>query len=180
MTVTKEEFRKALGRFATGVTVITVTKDNGAVHGVTVNAFASVSLDPPLVLVCIDHRSRTLPLLHARKRFGVNVLTEDQRAIAEYYARAEKNPEETRDLGVRFANSEGGAPKLEGCLAYLSCHVVSTQEAGDHTVFIAQVVQAFVREGQPLLFSAGKYGTLGDEVSRRRKTARERFRDPGS
>ena len=88
MTVTKEEFRKALGRFATGVTVITVTKDNGAVHGVTVNAFASVSLDPPLVLVCMDHRSHTLPLLHARKRFGVNVLAEGQRAIAEYYARS--------------------------------------------------------------------------------------------
>ncbi len=173
MTVTKEEFRMALGRFATGVTVITVTKDNGAVHGVTVNAFASVSLDPPLVLVCIGHRSRTLPLVHARKRFGVNVLADDQRAIADYYARSEKNPEETRGLGVRFENTEGGAPKLEGCLAYLNCQVVSAQEAGDHTVFIGQVVQAVVREGQPLLFSEGKYRTLGHEMSPKRKGARE-------
>ena len=76
---------------------------------------------------------------------------------------------------MRFANTEGGAPRLEGCLAYLNCDVVSAQEAGDHTVFIGQVVEAVVREGQPLLFSAGKYRTLGDEVSQKRRAARKQF-----
>ena len=86
MAVTEEEFRKALGSFATGVTVITVDYE-GAVNGMTANAFSSVSLDPPLVLVCVDHRARTHAHLHAKKRFGVNVLAEDQQAISEYYAR---------------------------------------------------------------------------------------------
>ena len=86
MTVTPTEFRSALGSFATGVTVITVDSE-GEVHGMTANAFSSVSLDPPLVLVCVDHRARTHAHLHARKRFGVNVLAQDQRIISEYYAR---------------------------------------------------------------------------------------------
>ena len=80
------EFRNALGSFATGVTVITVDYE-GEVHGMTANAFSSVSLDPPLVLVCVDHRARTHAHLHARKRFGVNVLAENQQIISEYYAR---------------------------------------------------------------------------------------------
>src|SRR6201984_3352899 len=86
MTVTQAEFRKALGCFATGITVITVDYES-EVHGMTANAFTSVSLDPMLVLVCVDQRARTHAHLHAKKRFGVNVLAEDQRAISEYYAR---------------------------------------------------------------------------------------------
>src|SRR5438045_9753248 len=87
MGVTQTEFRKALGCFATGVTVITVDYE-GEVHGMTANAFTSVSLDPLLVLVCVDHRARTHAHLHAKKRFGVNVLAADQQVISEYYARA--------------------------------------------------------------------------------------------
>src|SRR5580704_10978989 len=86
MTVSPSEFRKALGCFATGITVITVDHEN-EVHGMTANAFTSVSLDPMLVLVCVDQRARTHAHLHAKKRFGVNVLAEDQRLISEYYAR---------------------------------------------------------------------------------------------
>src|SRR5437016_2386329 len=85
MSVTQTEFRKALGSFATGVTVITVDYES-EVHGMTANAFASVSLDPPLVLVCVDQRARTHAHLHSKKRFGVNVLSQDQRTISEYYA----------------------------------------------------------------------------------------------
>src|SRR5437870_578457 len=87
MSVTQLDFRKAMGCFATGVTVITVDQA-GEVHGMTANAFTSVSMDPLLVLVCVDHRARTHAHLHAKKRFGVNVLAEDQRAISEYYARS--------------------------------------------------------------------------------------------
>src|SRR5690348_7993196 len=87
MGATSTEFRKAMGSFATGVTVITVDFD-GEVHGMTANAFTSVSLDPMLVLVCVDHRARTHAHLHARKRFGVNVLASHQKPISEYYAKS--------------------------------------------------------------------------------------------
>ena len=86
MALNPAEFRKAMGCFATGVTIVTVDLD-GEVHGMTANAFASVSLDPLLVLVCVDRSARTHAHLHARKRFGINILSEDQRAISEYYAR---------------------------------------------------------------------------------------------
>ena len=92
MSLNSLEFRKAMGCFGTGVTIITVDLE-GEVHGMTANAFASVSLDPPLVLVCVDHDTRTHTHLHTKKRFGINVLCEDQRAISEYYARAERTHE---------------------------------------------------------------------------------------
>ena len=92
MSVTQAEFRKAMGSFATGVTIITVDFED-EVHGMTANAFTSVSLDPMLVLVCVDRSARTHAHLHAKKRFGVNVLAEHQRAISEYYARPERTHE---------------------------------------------------------------------------------------
>ena len=92
MTLNPSEFRKAMGSFATGVTIITVDLD-GEVHGMTANAFASVSLDPLLVLVCVDSSTRTHEHLHSRKRFGINVLSADQRAISEYYARPDRTHE---------------------------------------------------------------------------------------
>src|SRR3974390_3668922 len=102
MSFHSSEFRKAMGGFATGVTIITVDLD-GEVHGMTANAFASVSLDPMLVLVCVDHSTRTHAHLHAKKRFGINVLSEDQRAISEYYARAERSHEHAEaEAGRRF------------------------------------------------------------------------------
>src|SRR5438477_2690057 len=102
MSVTQSEFRNALGCFATGVTVITLDYEN-EVHGMTANAFTSVSLDPPLVLVCVDQRARTHAHLHAKKRFGVNVLSEDQRAISEYYARVSRiHQHAEKEAGARF------------------------------------------------------------------------------
>src|ERR1043166_10321506 len=102
MHLTPADFRKAMGAFATGVTIITVDLE-GTVHGMTANAFASVSLDPMLVLVCVDHSTRTHAHLHAKKRFGVNVLCEDQRAISESYARPERTHENrSEEAGARF------------------------------------------------------------------------------
>lgn len=161
MKVTEEEFRRAAGRFATGVTVVTIPKRDGEVHGMTANAFSSVSLDPLLVLVCIDHRAQTLPLLQAQGCFGVNVLSEDQRAAADFYAQAEKNDAEAERFGIRFRFTENGTPVLEGCLAHLDCRVVSTVEAGDHTIFIGEVQGVAARDGQPLLFFGGEYCTVG-------------------
>src|SRR6266852_4501971 len=108
MSVSPAEFRQALGCFATGVTVITVDHE-GQVQGMTANAFASVSLDPPLVLVCVDHRARTHAHLHAKKRFGVNVLAEDQQIISEYYARATRvHQRAEKEAGEKFDRTAHG------------------------------------------------------------------------
>lgn len=155
-----------MGCFATGVTIITVDLD-GEVHGMTANAFASVSLDPMLVLVCVDHSTRTHAHLHAKKRFGINVLSENQRAISEYYARAERTHENAEaEAGARFDRTRQGTPMLHGSLAYLECRLHSAEVAGDHTIFIAAVEHAVVREGEPLLFFRGKYREVAEEVGK--------------
>jgi flavin reductase (DIM6/NTAB) family NADH-FMN oxidoreductase RutF len=161
MGVTQAEFRKAMGSFATGVTVITVDSE-GEVHGMTANAFTSVSLDPLLVLVCVDHRARTHTHLHARKRFGVNVLAENQRAISEYYALPSPTHQNAeQEAGARFDRTQHGTPVLHGALAYLECRLHSAQDAGDHTIFIAEVEDVVVREGDPLLYFRGAYRQIG-------------------
>ncbi len=155
-----------MGSFATGVTIITVDLD-GEVHGMTANAFASVSLDPLLVLVCVDHSTRTHAHLHAKKRFGINVLCEDQRAISEYYARPQRTHEHAEaEASARFERTEHGTPMLHGALAYLECRLHSAQEAGDHTIFIAEVEDAVVREGEPLLYFKSKYRKVGKDVTK--------------
>jgi flavin reductase len=163
MNVTQAEFRKALGCFATGVTVITVDEAD-EVHGMTANAFTSVSLDPPLVLVCVGHQARTHAYLHAKKRFGVNVLAADQRAISEYYARATETHQHAEQAGARFDRTRHRTPVLHGALAYLECRLHRAQEAGDHTIFIAEVEEVTVRGGDPLLFFRGEYRQVGSEI----------------
>ncbi len=158
------EFRKAMGCFATGVTIVTVDLD-GEVHGMTANAFASVSLDPLLVLICVDRSARTHAHLHRKKRFGINVLSTEQRAISEYYAQPLYSHERAEEeAGARFERTPHGTPILQGGLAYLECKLKSTQDAGDHTIFIAEVEDVVVREGQPLLFFRGKYRQIGNET----------------
>lgn len=165
MTLNATEFRKAMGAFATGVTIITLDLD-GEVHGMTANAFASVSLEPLLVLVCVDHSTRTHAHMHAKKRFGINVLCEAQRAISEYYARPERSHENAEaEAGARFERTSQGTPMLHGALAYLECRLRSAEVAGDHTVFIAEVEDVVVRDGDPLLFFRGKYRKVGQQVA---------------
>src|SRR5258708_31347853 len=157
MSVTQADFRKALGCFATGVTVITVDYE-GEIHGMTANAFTSVALGLMLVLVCVDHRGKTHAHLNARKRFGVNVLAEDQRVLSDYYARPLRTHEKAQEeAGACFDRTAHGTPVLHGALAYLECRLDSAQDAGDHTIFIAEVEAVVVREGDPLLFYRGKY-----------------------
>lgn len=164
MSLNSAEFRRAMGCFATGVTIITVDLD-GEVHGMTANAFASVSLDPMLVLVCVDHSTRTHAHMHAKRRFGINVLCEDQRAISEYYARPQRTHERAEaEAGARFDRTSHGTPMLHGSLAYLECRLHSAEDAGDHTIFIAEVEDAVVRDGEPLLFFRGKYRKVGADV----------------
>jgi flavin reductase (DIM6/NTAB) family NADH-FMN oxidoreductase RutF len=164
MSVTQAEFRKALGSFATGITVITLDSE-GEVHGMTANAFASVSLDPMLVLVCVDQRASTHAHLHAKKRFGVNVLAESQRVISEYYARPGRTHDRAaEEAGATFDRTQHGTPVLHGALAYLECKLHSAQDAGDHTIFIAEVEDVVVRNGRPLLYFESKYRGIGLQV----------------
>jgi flavin reductase (DIM6/NTAB) family NADH-FMN oxidoreductase RutF len=160
MGVSQEDFRKALGCFATGVTVITVARPAGEVHGMTANAFCSVSLEPPLVLVCVDHGSDTHPLLRAARRFGVSVLRQDQQEIARYFAAAEKSPEVAERLAIRYRIARSGTPLLDPALAQLDCALLAAHEAGDHTIFIGEVKEAAVAPAAPLLFFAGGYRDL--------------------
>jgi flavin reductase (DIM6/NTAB) family NADH-FMN oxidoreductase RutF len=163
-TLSAAEFRRAMGCFATGVTIITLDLE-GEVHGMTANAFASVSLDPLLVLVCVDHKTKTHAHMHAKKRFGINVLSEEQRAISEYYARPTRTHERAeQEAGARFDRTPHGTPKLHGALAYLECRLHSAEVAGDHTIFIAEVEDVDVRDGEPLLYFRGKYRRVGNEV----------------
>ena len=160
MTVSQADFRKAMGSFATGVTVITVDHE-GEVHGMTANAFTSVSLDPLLVLVCVDRKARTHAHLHAKKRFGVNILAENQRSVSEHYARAVVSRERAEEGHARFDHTAHGTPVLHGALAYLECRLHSAQDAGDHTIFIAEVEEVVVRAGDPLLYFRGQYRGIG-------------------
>lgn len=165
MGLSAAEFREAMGCFATGVTIVTVDLD-GEVHGMTANAFASVSVDPLLLLVCVDRNARTHAHLHAKKRFGINILAEHQRRISEYYALPEYTHERAEEeAGARFDRTGHGTPVLRGALAYLECKLQSTQEAGDHTIFIAEVEEVVVRQGEPLLFFRGKYRKIGEEMA---------------
>lgn len=160
MPADQDQFRRAMACFATGVTIITVDYD-GLVQGMTANAFASVSLDPMLVLVCVDQKAKTHAHLHARKRFGINVLAEDQQNISEHYA----DPERVEPWdGARFDRTQHGTPVLYGALAYLECRLESAQDAGDHTIFIAEVEDIVVRSGQPLLYFLSGYRKIGTEI----------------
>lgn len=171
MSATSAEFRKAMGCFGTGVTIITLD-DQGTVHGMTANAFSSVSLDPQLVLVCVDRRARTHAHLHAKKRFGINVLAADQRVISEFYSRSPGDHiAAEREAGARFERTAHGTPVLQGGLAYLECRLHTVEDAGDHTIFIAEVEDVVVRDGDPLLFYRGKYRQIGGEQAAANKSS---------
>jgi flavin reductase (DIM6/NTAB) family NADH-FMN oxidoreductase RutF len=147
-------FRRTLGMFATGVTVLT-TRKGESVHGMTVNAFMSVSLRPPLVLVSIDRRARMSDLLHEGTRFGVNVLEAGQATLSDHFAgrAGEGAPEPQFEL-------VHDTPLVEGALAHLVARVVRSYWGGDHSLFLGQVEFARYGTGEPLLFHGGKYERL--------------------
>src|SRR5437868_5262603 len=124
--ITSSEFRLALGQFATGVTVVTVERAPGRVHGMTANSFTSVSLDPPLILICVDQKAQLLRLLKVQKRFGVNILKDDQEAISEYFAQTEESIERERNLGITYRWTENRVPLLQDALVHLACNVVAS------------------------------------------------------
>ena len=157
-------FRKVMGKFTTGITVVTVTQKNGGVKGMTANSFASVSLDPMQVLVCVDYRAQTLELMRTNDRFGICVLAEHQRPVSEYFTRFDQDPEAARRLDIRFRLSGRGTPFLEDCLATIECRKIGAYPGGDHTIFIGEVESMSAIDGLPLLFYSGRYHRLGGEA----------------
>jgi flavin reductase (DIM6/NTAB) family NADH-FMN oxidoreductase RutF len=147
-------FRRTLGMFATGVTVIT-TRNGAQAYGMTANAFMSVSLRPPLVLVSVDRRARLSSLLRVGTPFGVSVLEESQAVLSDYFARrAAETAQEPQFTLVR------DTPLVEGALAHVVAHVVRSYWGGDHTLFLGQVEYARRGAGEPLLFHGGRYERL--------------------
>lgn len=144
------DFRDALGRFATGVTVVTM-RDEERTHGITVNAFLSVSLKPPLVAVCIDERANAHQTLLESARYGVSVLGSGQEALSNQFA-----GRPTPGLEDPFEELDG-FPVVAGALAQLVLRIVAVHEAGDHSLFIGEVEALRCAEGDPLLYFRGKY-----------------------
>ena len=153
MALASEEFRRACGRFATGVTIASVLDGLGAPHGLTVSSFASVSLDPPLILICIGHEVTSVEAFRAAKHFGINILGEDQRALSERFARKGHD----RFDGVAWHAGETGVPLLPGALAAIECAVHRIVPMGDHDIVVGEMVHAQVQEGEPLLHYWGGY-----------------------
>lgn len=157
MPVEKAEFRRALGHFAAGVTVVTSKLADGRLAGITVTAFTSLSLDPPLVLVCIDKRARIHDHLQLGGNYAVNMLAQDQELVSRTFASGD--PEPFREIGYR----EGllGAPLIQGAIAVVECRIVERLAGGDHTIIVGEVEATDVREGKPLLYFRGGYAQLG-------------------
>ncbi|MEN8183033.1 MAG: flavin reductase family protein [Myxococcota bacterium] len=153
-----DRFRRALGCWATGVTIVT-SRAAGRVHGMTVSAFASVSLDPPLVLVCADKTSDTYAVIAEAGAFAVNVLAEGQEKLSDRFA--SKKDEHRRFEGLETRKALTGAPLLPGALVGLDCRLVATHEAGDHVIYVGQVEAIEdASESEPLIHFRGGYRGL--------------------
>jgi flavin reductase (DIM6/NTAB) family NADH-FMN oxidoreductase RutF len=163
--LTPHQFRKALGHFTTGITVVTVERAPGLVRGMTANSFTSVSLDPLLILICVEKRAAILPMLEKKKQFGVSVLKEGHEAISEYFAKGMQTAEAEQRLAIHYRWTPSGIPVLEGTLLQLGCQVVASHLAGDHTIFVGEVVEAEIHEGKPLLYFDGEYRHMARRAS---------------
>lgn len=159
MTVDPLEFRSVIGHFATGVAVIT-TAAGEEMQGMTANAITSLSLEPTMILVCVEKITHTHGLLGRSGVFAVNILAMHQEDVSRLFAKRAE-PEINSLRGQRFVIGESGAPVLEDCLAYLECRVADVLDGGDHSIFLGEVVAAgVVSEGAPLVFYRGGYRTL--------------------
>ena len=164
MPVSSDQFRDALRRWASGVSIVT-TRRPGGLHGITVSSFCSLSLDPPLVLICIDRDARSHDLIREQGTFAVNVLRDDQRRHSDLAAG--RGGEEGCQLeGVAHAPAVTGAPVLRDCLAWLDCRVVGEHAGGDHTIFVGRVEAAGQGDGRPLLWFGSDYVGLAGPAAR--------------
>ena len=151
-----EGFRDALGAYVTGVTVVTAIGPNGP-SGATANAVTSLSLDPPMMLACLDRGSRTLESVRASGLFGVNALVAGQEELALQFAG--KHPEPEKWSGVEWTESQG-SPRIEGALMWVACELRDLIDGGDHLILTGNVIEAESDDRRPLLFHRGDYRDL--------------------
>jgi flavin reductase (DIM6/NTAB) family NADH-FMN oxidoreductase RutF len=150
------DFRQAVGAFTTGVTVVTTCDESGTRYGLTANSFASVSLDPPLVLFCVDHRAPSLHGFNRSEHFAINVLAADQEEIAKRFARRSDD----KFAGLNWRVGIFGAPLLDRCIAHIECTLEHRHPSGDHDIVIGRVHRVRVYEGEPLVFHRSRFGTV--------------------
>ena len=155
MTVGPEDYRKALRRFASGITVVTVANGD-ELHGMTASSFAAVSLVPPLILVSLEKGSRTRTLVMDARHFGVNILADHQEALARSFSLPGQKPFEN----TKHRIGKNKLPLLEGAIAWLECRVFETVDAGDHDVVIGEVLRCEARDGSPLVYFNRDYRSL--------------------
>jgi flavin reductase (DIM6/NTAB) family NADH-FMN oxidoreductase RutF len=156
LPVTSDEFRRACGRFATGVTIASVLDGDGTPHGLTVSSFTSLSLEPPLILICLGHAVTAIDCFRAAPYFGISVLGEDQAELSERFASKGYD----RFDGLAWEPGITGVPLLTGVLAQIECAVEQRITAGDHDIFVGLMVGARVAEGEPLIYFASRYRRL--------------------
>lgn len=157
MSMDPKEFRNTMGKFATGVTVVTAG-GGGARRGMTANAFSSLSLDPPLAIVCVDHKASFLPVVQGAKKFAINFLAEDQKSVSDWFAGKGREAED-QFSDIPHETGENGAPILTGTLATMECETHEELPGGDHTILVGRVTRIITGEAlrAPLLFYAGAY-----------------------
>lgn len=151
-----QELRRVMGHFATGVTVVTTKDKAGTPFGLTANAFTSLSLNPPLVLICIDKAVQCYSCFEESKFFAVNVLSEDQEEISRRFAT--KGIE--KFSGIKWHKSENGVVLLDGAIGYIECKIVHSYDGGDHTIYVGEVIHAIGSGDRPLIFFKGRYHRL--------------------
>jgi flavin reductase (DIM6/NTAB) family NADH-FMN oxidoreductase RutF len=156
MAIDPRELRNVMGNFATGVTIITTKDATGKPFGLTANAFSSLSLDPPLLLICVDKKVDCYACFEETKVFGVNFLSEDQDQLSTRFAT--KGIEKFE--GVSYKLGELGVALLDGAVTHIECKLVNAYEGGDHTIYIGEIQNATVLSDRPLLFFRGKYYKL--------------------
>jgi flavin reductase (DIM6/NTAB) family NADH-FMN oxidoreductase RutF len=158
MAIGQDEFRAALGRFASGVTVVTTRNAAGRFHGITVSAFCSVSLEPPLVLICIEKVTGSHYALEESGIFIVNILDRSQQFLSEHFAT--QLPEKFE--GIKYHPGMEGIPVLDDALVSLECRITQICDGGDHSIYIAGVENAEIKDGSPLVYFHGNYREIID------------------
>ena len=157
-------FRSVLGRFASGVTIVTALDDTGVDHGMTATAVCSVSLVPPLILVCVDETTTMHRILERATHFAVNLLASEQEELSRRFGSGEPQrggiPEEVRFEGVGYARAVSGAALLNDALAHVECRVYARHPAGDHMIVVGEVEIAMVHDARPLIYYRGGYTQL--------------------
>jgi flavin reductase (DIM6/NTAB) family NADH-FMN oxidoreductase RutF len=158
---TPQALRSALGRFATGVTIVTCRDTTGAPVGLTANSFSALSLEPPLVLWSLRRASPSLAAFEAASHFAINVLAEPQVELSRRFAVSQADGERKFDEGV-WTTGLGGAPLLAGCAAVFECERAAVHDGGDHRLFIGRVLRLADIATAPLVFQGGRYHMLGE------------------